>query len=138
MVLIEAVSLIIAIISLCVSIRVYYVNKRISVAAFEQNCYVAIDSALTTFYSVREDSIAFQDDADEFSSSIKDSYLNAAHSVLSAYDIACMNYFKKALDRKAFEVRFSSEITDLCQSEPFKDLLDADDRYANLKQFLQH
>lgn len=127
----------IAAISLIVSIRVYFINKRISVAAFEQSCYVAIDNALSAYHSAKQDAVAFEDDSDHLADTMQETYYSAMHSVLSAYDVACMNYYKKAINQKAFSIRFSAEIAEIGHSQPFKDVLAADNRYANIKKFLQ-
>lgn len=130
------ISLLVSVVSLAFSVYVFLKNKLYSNISIENQLFENINSAISAYRKTCSDYAVFQNGYDELSVTIKDDFLSAIDSVLSAYDFACMQYDTTGIDTNRFIDLYLSDIKTFLKENRFKEMFEGSSKYTYLKEFI--
>ena len=135
--MIDIISLVVSVFSLCFSIHVFFKNKLYSFATVENEIYKTVNSAVSELHKAKEDYAVFENDESALGKAEKEKYKETILSVFSAYDFCIMQYQKCQLPVEHFDSLYKQSILSFVKVPEYSDLLFASDQYPYLKVFLR-
>lgn len=136
--MIEIISLIVSIFSLCFSMYVFFKNKLYSFATMENEIYKTVNSAVSEFHKAKEDYAVFENDQSSLGKTVKEKYKEAILSAFSSYDFCIMQYQRCHLPAEHFNSLYKQSILAFVKTPEHSSLLSLSDQYPYLKSFLRN
>ena len=132
--LITLSALIVYIIALLISVKVYKKNKLYSTAALEATIYSQISTAKSNLIEAQESSTVFEKKETPLAKFQSTKFSDAKKALLQSYENTCIHFYSGAVNRTHFKSLYTTEILELFKDHSFDEQL-ASNSFPHLEKF---